>query len=126
MRTLSKMVFSALLLALLLTWAGTCRARSENPFNNPRTVRHEARIRFRRTSRQHPARYPFTPQSQVAIPPDEDDDDHSRVRNTPPAACEGTRLPPLSTVCPHSDPSHSRPRRILTEPLYQTLGVLLL
>jgi hypothetical protein len=118
------MVFSALLLSLLLAWVGAYQARSSNPLNHARTTRHSARLRLRRTGKQHPARCPFAPQSEAAIAPDEDDDD-GRAR-TAQAAYEGASLLPLSSVCPHSIRSLAPPRRMPAAPLYQTLGVLLI
>jgi hypothetical protein len=118
------MVFSVLLLSLLLAWVGACQARSSNPLNHPRTTRHSARLRLRRTGKQHPARCPFAPQSEAAIAPDEDDD--GRARTAQAAACEGATLLPLSSVCPHSIRSLAPPRRMPAAPLYQTLGILLI
>jgi hypothetical protein len=119
------MVFSALLLSLFLAWVGACQARPHNPMNHGRVARHSARVRLRRTGKQHPARCPFAPQSEAAIAPDEDDDD-SRMRIAQPAAGEGATLLTLSSVCPHSVPSLAPPRRMPAEPLYQTLGILLI
>jgi hypothetical protein len=126
MPTLSKVVFSALLLALLLTWAGVGQVRSHNPTNYGRATRHPARGRHRRTGKNHPARGPFAPQSQTALPPDEDEDDDSRFRTDQPAACDSAPLSPLSHIFPRCVPFLLKLRRMPAEPLYQTLGILLI
>jgi hypothetical protein len=123
---MSKMVFSALLLTLLMAWAGACHAQFHNALNHGRLVRHPARVRLRRTSKHHPTRCPFAPQSQTEMPPAEDDDDDSRDQINPAAVRESVFLAPLSEVSPHALLSLSRLRRAPDAPLYQTLGILLI
>jgi hypothetical protein len=59
------------------------------------------------------------------MPPAEDDDDDSRVE-TDQALCEDTTLSTPPEVSPHAMRSLSRLKRMPVEPLYRTLGILLI
>jgi hypothetical protein len=127
MRTNFKLVLLMLLLGLLLACAGgrLCQARPVNHGQTGGAVRHPTQVRFRSSRKDHPARRPFAPCSQAAIPPAEDDDESGQTRpeahnlSQSGGATEGALS--LSSACSVS-PSQSMP----DQPLYRTLCVLLI
>jgi hypothetical protein len=126
MQTLSKIMFSAVLVCLLLSLlGGGRRLRGGGRDSRVGRDRHRVALRLRRLRTDYPSHHPVRPSSVASIPPDEDDDDE-RFR----LAWEDTREltsalseEPLTTYLtswPSAWPSAP------DQPLYRTLCTLLI
>jgi hypothetical protein len=125
MQTLSKIIFSAVLLCLLLSLAGGGRRLHGGRDNHVRRDRHHLAMRLRRLRTDYPSHHPVRPSSTVSIPPDEDYDDEERFRlawedtyELTPAHSEE----PLTALTSRPSVWPSAP----DQPLYRTLCTLLI
>ncbi|HEY7424573.1 MAG TPA: hypothetical protein VH682_10120 [Gemmataceae bacterium] len=126
MPTLSKIVFSAVLVCLLLSLLGGGRRLHGGRGNHVRRDRHRIAVRLRRLRTDYPSHQPVRPWSSASIPPDEDDDDEERFR----LAWEDTHelmtilveepRTTYLTSCPSAWPSAP------DQPFYRTLCTLLI
>jgi hypothetical protein len=127
MQTRSNRVFFAVLVCLLLSLVGGGRPRhGDKRDNHIGRDRQRLAVRLRRLRTDYPVHHPVRPSSAAVIPPDDDDDDEHRFRLSPEDTRELTltrREEPLAAH-PFSRPS-ARPS-VPNQPLYQTLGILLI
>lgn len=123
MQTITRILFAAVLLCLLLPLAaGNRRHLRVHPRGRNG---HAVTVRLRRSGTNHPAHHPVRPAPAAVLPPDEDDDsDRLRLAHTnaPPAA---SPLPEKASLPRASEMHRARPLAP-DRPLYQTLGILLI
>jgi hypothetical protein len=126
MQTLSKIVFSAVLVCLLLSLlGGGRRLRGDGRVNHVGRDRHHVALRLRRLRTDYPSHQPVRPSSLASIPPDEDDDDE-RFRLTWEDTRELTSALSEELLTTHLTSWPSAWPSPPNQPLYRTLCTLLI
>ncbi|HEY7155753.1 MAG TPA: hypothetical protein VH575_17450 [Gemmataceae bacterium] len=127
MPTRSNMVFFAVFVCLLLSLAGGGRPRRSERDNHIGRDRQRLAVRLRRLRTDYPVHHPVRPTSAAVIPPDDDDDDDEhRFRLAPEDTREFTLARHEESLAAHSFPRPSARPSAPNQPLYQTLGILLI
>jgi hypothetical protein len=126
MQTRSNMVFFAVLVCLLLSLAAGGRPRHGGKRDNH--IGRDRRclaVRLRRLRTDYPVHHPVRPTSSAVIPPDDDDEEH-RFRLATGDTREFTLARREEPLAAHSFPRPSARPSVPNQPLYQTLGILLI